>query len=74
MALNPLSPASSPYFLTGSPAENDLQAQLDKLHQALTLQHQAFVAERESWQMERGRMHRRIAALEGLLKSPNGVR
>ena len=41
---------------------------------ALRLQNQAFVAERESWQMERDRMHRRIVALEALLKSPNGQR
>lgn len=51
-----------------------MQAQLDKLNEALRLQHQAFVAERESWQMERDRMHRRVTALESLLKSPNGQR
>jgi hypothetical protein len=51
-----------------------MQAQLDKLNDALRLQNQAFVAERESWQMERDRMHRRIVALEALLKSPNGQR
>ncbi|TIA23083.1 hypothetical protein D6C80_00903 [Aureobasidium pullulans] len=74
MALQSLSQASSPYFLdaTLSPNENDMQAQLDKLNEALRLQHQAFVAERESWQMERDRMHRRVTALESLLKSPNG--
>lgn len=76
MALQSLSQASSPYFLdaTLSPNENDMQAQLDKLNEALRLQHQAFVAERESWQMERDRMHRRVTALESLLKSPNGQR
>jgi hypothetical protein len=74
MALQSLSQVSSPYFLAASPVENDMQAQLDKLNHALSLQNQAFVAERESWQMERDRMHRRIIALEALLKSPNGQR
>jgi hypothetical protein len=74
MAMQSLSQVSSPYFLATSPAENDMQAQLDKLNDALRLQNQAFVAERESWQMERDRMHRRIVALEALLKSPNGQR
>ena len=69
-----LSQVSSPYFLAASPTENDMQAQLGKLNDALRLQNQAFVAERESWQMERDRMHRRIVALEALLKSPNGQR
>jgi hypothetical protein len=74
MAMQSLSQVSSPYFLAASPTENDMQAQLDKLNDALRLQNQAFVAERESWQMERDRMHRRIVALEALLKSPNGQR
>lgn len=69
-----LSQVSSPYFLAASPNEDDMQAQLDKLNEALRLQNQAFVAERESWQMERDRMHRRIISLESLLKSPNGQR
>ncbi|KAG9649965.1 hypothetical protein KCU86_g17376, partial [Aureobasidium melanogenum] len=72
MAMQSLSQVSSPYYLGTSPTENDMQAQLDKLHEALRLQHQAFVAERESWQMERDRMQRRVSALESLLKSPNG--
>ncbi|KAI4726479.1 hypothetical protein E4T49_05772 [Aureobasidium sp. EXF-10728] len=72
LAMQSLSQVSSPYFLGTSPTENDMQAQLDKLNEALRLQHQAFVAERESWQMERDRMHRRVTALESLLKSPNG--
>ncbi|CAD0099325.1 unnamed protein product [Aureobasidium mustum] len=72
MAMQSLSQVSSPYFLGTSPTENDMQAQLDKLNEALRLQHQAFVAERESWQMERDRMQRRVSALESLLKSPNG--
>lgn len=74
MAMQSLSQVSSPYFLGTSPNENDMQAQLDKLNEALRLQHQAFVAERESWQMERDRMQRRVSALESLLKSPNGQR
>ncbi|KAH0011724.1 hypothetical protein KCU80_g20355, partial [Aureobasidium melanogenum] len=74
MAMQSLSQVSSPYYLGTSPTENDMQAQLDKLQEALRLQHQAFVAERESWQMERDRMQRRVSALESLLKSPNGQR
>jgi hypothetical protein len=74
MDMQPVSHVSSPYLLAASPAENDMQAQLDKLNHALRLQNQAFVAERESWQMERDRMQRRIIALEVLLRSPNGQR
>jgi hypothetical protein len=74
MDMQSMSQVSSPYLLAASPAENDMQAQLDKLNHALRLQNQAFVAERESWQMERDRMQRRIIALEVLLRSPNGQR
>ena len=52
----------------------ETQAQLDKQAEALRLQHLAFVAERESWELERERLYRRVAALEALLKTPNGQR
>ena len=56
-------------------SELEMQAQLDKQADALRLQHQAFVAEREGWQFERDRLYRRIASLEALLKSTaNGHR
>lgn len=51
-----------------SEIELEMQAQLDKQAEALRLQHQAFVAERESWQYEKERLYRRVAALEALLK------
>ena len=57
-----------------SPLELDLEGQLSKQTEALRLQHQAFAVERECWEMERDRLHRRIAALETLLKSPRGCR
>ncbi|PNS19488.1 hypothetical protein CAC42_7332 [Sphaceloma murrayae] len=57
-----------------SPMEQDLQSQVKKQAEALRLQHQAFVVERECWEMERERLYRRIASLEGLLKSPKGHR
>ncbi|KAF2220193.1 hypothetical protein BDZ85DRAFT_267324 [Elsinoe ampelina] len=60
-----------PYEVT-SPMEQDLQSQVRKQMEALRLQHQAFVVERECWEMERERLYKRIASLEGLLKSPKG--
>ncbi|KAF2150497.1 hypothetical protein K461DRAFT_269940 [Myriangium duriaei CBS 260.36] len=57
-----------------SPMELDLQGQVHKQVEALRLQHQAFVVERECWNMERDRLYKRIAALEALLKSPKGPR
>lgn len=48
--------------------EMEMQAQLDKQTEALHLQHKAFSAERDSWQLEKDRLYRRIAALESLLK------
>ncbi|KAF4553230.1 Hypothetical protein D9617_7g029570 [Elsinoe fawcettii] len=62
-----------PYEVT-SPMEQDLQGQVRKQTEALRLQHQAFVVERECWEMERERLYKRIASLEGLLKSPKGHR
>ncbi|KAG8624262.1 hypothetical protein KVT40_007329 [Elsinoe batatas] len=62
-----------PYEVT-SPMEQDLQSQVRKQTEALRLQHQAFVVERECWEMERERLYKRIASLEGLLKSPKGHR
>lgn len=68
-------PASRLWDMHASDLEMDMQAQLDKQSEALRLQHQAFVAERESWQYEKERMYRRIASLEALLKSTaNGHR
>ncbi|KAL1305908.1 hypothetical protein AAFC00_004051 [Neodothiora populina] len=56
-----------------SAGEMSMQIQIDKQAEAMRLQHQAFVAERESWQLERDRLYRRIIALESLLKgSTNG--
>lgn len=74
ITLQALSQASSPYLVNGNPSDNEMELQLEKLNDALRLQNQAFVAERESWQMERDRLHRRITALESLLKVPNGQR
>ncbi|KAF1344556.1 hypothetical protein BDV97DRAFT_402339 [Delphinella strobiligena] len=66
------SPSDTPIFdahSTGSwGIEMEMQAQLDKQTEALRLQHQAFSAERDSWQLEKDRLYRRIAALESLLK------
>ncbi|GAB7348739.1 hypothetical protein MBLNU459_g7474t1 [Dothideomycetes sp. NU459] len=59
-------------FLDFSASECEMQAQLDKQADALRLQHQAFVAERDGWQLERDRLYRRITALETLLKSASG--
>lgn len=72
-----VSPLTSPplsLFLDFSPSECEMQAQLDKQADALRLQNQAFAAERESWQLERDRLYRRIGALETLLKSASGHR
>lgn len=55
--------------------ENDMQAQIHKQAEALRLQHKAFDAERESWDLEKVRLYRRIGALEALLKATaNGQR
>ncbi|PSK34939.1 hypothetical protein B9Z65_1522 [Elsinoe australis] len=64
---------SDPYEIS-SPMEQDLHGQVRKQAEALRLQHQAFVVERECWEMERERLYKRIASLEGLLKSPKGHR
>lgn len=75
--LTSTAPLASPplsQFLGFTSSECEMQAQLDKQADALRLQHQAFVAEREGWQLERDRLYRRIAALETLLKSANGHR
>ncbi|GAM87172.1 hypothetical protein ANO11243_051930 [Dothideomycetidae sp. 11243] len=61
-------------YEVSSPMELDLHGQVRKQTEALRLQHQAFVVERECWEMERDRLYRRIAALEALLKSPKGLR
>ena len=59
-----------PHPLESHVSESELymQAQIDKQAEALRLQHQAFMAERESWQFEKDRLYRRITSLESLLK------
>jgi len=54
--------------------QQELQAQIVKQAKALRLQHEAFVTERECWDMERDRLYRRVAALESLLKAATGHR
>lgn len=72
--LNAASASINHEFEITSPMELDLQGQVRKQAEALKLQHQAFVVERECWEMEKGRLYRRIAALETLLRSPKGPR
>lgn len=53
----------------------EMQIQIEKQADALRLQNQAFTAERESWQLEKDRLYRRVASLEALLKgTTNGHR
>ena len=56
------------------PLQKELQTQIRKQGDALRLQHQAFAAERECWDLERDRLYCRVEALEGLLKAANGHR
>ena len=61
-------------YETEDPMQQELQAQIEKQAKALRLQHEAFVIERECWDLERDRLYRRVAALESLLKATSGHR
>ena len=54
--------------------ERALQAQIKKQADTLRMQHEAFAAERDCWEVERDRLYRRISSLESLLRSANGHR
>lgn len=52
----------------------DLQVVVDQQASAIQLLHDAFEAERKSWNLERDRLYLRIANLEKLLKTGDGYR
>ncbi|KAF2719555.1 hypothetical protein K431DRAFT_228490 [Polychaeton citri CBS 116435] len=49
-----------------------LQVIIDQQSAAIRLLHDAFAAERQVWNLEKERLHQRIASLEKLLKTGNG--
>ena len=57
-----------------SQIEQELQAQIEQQIVALRKQHEAFIAERQCWSLERDRLYRRVGALESLLRNVNDHR
>lgn len=49
--------------------ERELQVIVDRQSNCMDKMYEAFQAERDCWQLEKKRLHNRIAALEQLLKS-----